>query len=78
MAVTAAVVTKNVHMSRRWKDESVAYGICKQSFLKFMHLLPLKPDRLPVCPVCPECFQHLILNSKFYSYQTVPRNRPYE
>jgi hypothetical protein len=25
--VTAAVVTENVHMSRRWKDESVSYGI---------------------------------------------------
>jgi hypothetical protein len=29
-AVTAAVVTKNVRMSRRWKDELVAYAICKQ------------------------------------------------
>jgi hypothetical protein len=28
-AVTAIVVTKNVHVSRRWKAESVAYGICK-------------------------------------------------
>jgi hypothetical protein len=28
-SVTAAVVTKNVHMSRRWKAESVAYGNCK-------------------------------------------------
>jgi hypothetical protein len=28
-AVTAAVVTENVHVSRRWKAESVAYGICK-------------------------------------------------
>jgi hypothetical protein len=28
-AVTAAVVTKNVRVSRRWKAESVTYGICK-------------------------------------------------
>jgi hypothetical protein len=28
-AVTAAVVTGNVRVSRRWKAESVAYGICK-------------------------------------------------
>jgi hypothetical protein len=27
MAITAAVVTKNVHMSRRWKAELVAYGV---------------------------------------------------
>jgi hypothetical protein len=27
--VTAAVVTENVCVSRRWKAESVAYGICK-------------------------------------------------
>ncbi len=27
--VTAAVVTKKVHVSRRWKAESVAYGVCK-------------------------------------------------
>jgi hypothetical protein len=40
MAVTAAVVTKNVHMSRRWKDELVAYGICKQPLPWFVHLLP--------------------------------------
>jgi hypothetical protein len=29
IAVTAAVVTENVRVSRRWKAESVAYGICK-------------------------------------------------
>jgi hypothetical protein len=40
MAVTAAVVTKNVRMSRRWKVESVAYGIFKQPLPKFVHLLP--------------------------------------
>jgi hypothetical protein len=28
-AVTVAVVTENVRVSRRWKAESVAYGICK-------------------------------------------------
>jgi hypothetical protein len=27
--VTAVVVTEKVCMSRHWKDESVAYGICK-------------------------------------------------
>jgi hypothetical protein len=27
--VTSAVVTENMRVSRRWKDESVAYGICK-------------------------------------------------
>jgi hypothetical protein len=78
MAVTAAVVTKNVRMSRRWKAESVAYGICKQSSPKFVHLLPLKPDRSPVCPVCPESFQHLVLTSKSHSYQTVHQIWPYE
>jgi hypothetical protein len=28
-AVTAAVVTKNMRVSRRWKAKSVAYRICK-------------------------------------------------
>jgi hypothetical protein len=28
-AVTTAVVTEKVRVSRRWKAESVAYGICK-------------------------------------------------
>jgi hypothetical protein len=28
-AVTAVVVTKNVRASRRWKAESVTYGVCK-------------------------------------------------
>jgi hypothetical protein len=28
-AVTAVVVTEKVCVSRRWKAESVAYGICK-------------------------------------------------
>jgi hypothetical protein len=59
VAVTAAVLTENVRVSRRWKAESVAYGICKQPSPKFVDLLPLKPDRSPVCPVCPESFQHL-------------------
>jgi hypothetical protein len=78
MAVTAAVLTKNVDMSTRWKAESVTYGICKQLSPKFVHLLPLKSDRSPVCPVCPESFQHLVLTSKSRSYQTVRQNRPYE
>jgi hypothetical protein len=42
MTVTAAVVTKNVRMSRRWKVDSVAYGICKQPSPSFAHLPPLK------------------------------------
>jgi hypothetical protein len=29
MGVTTAVVTENVHMSSRWKAESLAYEICK-------------------------------------------------
>jgi hypothetical protein len=53
MAVTAAVVTENVRMSRRWKAGSVAYRIHKQPSPWFEHLRPLKPDRSPVCPVCP-------------------------
>jgi hypothetical protein len=77
-AVTAAVVTENVRVSRHWKGESVAYGICKQLSSSFVHLRPLKPNRSPVCTVCPESFQHLILSSKSHSYQTVHRKRPYE
>jgi hypothetical protein len=67
-AVTAAVVTENVRVSRQWKAESVAYGICKQLSSSFVHLRPLKPDRSPVCTVCSESFQHLILTSKSHSY----------
>jgi hypothetical protein len=52
--VIVAVVTENVRVSRRWKAESVAYGICKKSLPKFMNLLPLKPDRSKVCTVYPE------------------------
>jgi hypothetical protein len=77
-AVTAAVVTENVCGSRRWKAESVAYGICKQLSSSFVHLRLLKPDRSPVCTVCPESFQHLVLTSKSHSYQTVHRNTLYE
>jgi hypothetical protein len=73
-AVTAVVVTKNMRVSRRWKSESVSYGICKQPFPKFVHLQPLKSDRSPVCTVCPESFQHLNLTSKSHSYQTVHPN----
>jgi hypothetical protein len=43
-------------VSRRWKAESVAYGICKQPSPKFMHLLPLKPDRSLVYTVCSKSF----------------------
>jgi hypothetical protein len=76
--VTAAVVTENVCVSRRWKAESVAYGIGKQLSSSFVHLRLLKLDRSPVCTVCPESFQHLVLNSKSHSYQTAHRNRPHE
>jgi hypothetical protein len=72
--VTAVVVTKNVCVSRCWKAESVTYGICKQLSSGFVHLRLLKPDCSPVCTVCPESFQHLILTSKYPSYQTVQRN----
>jgi hypothetical protein len=48
-------------MSRRWKAESGAYGICNQPSPKFMHLLPLKSDRSLVCPVYSESFLHLVL-----------------
>jgi hypothetical protein len=74
-AVTAAVVSKNVRMSRRWKTELVAYENCKQTSPSFANLLPLKPDRSPVCP---KSFQHLILTSKSHIYQTVHQNRLYE
>jgi hypothetical protein len=77
-AVTAVVVTENMRVSRRWKDESVAYGIYKQPSPKFVHLRPLKPDHSLVSTVCPESFQHLVLTSKSHRYQTVHRNRPYE
>ena len=77
-AVTAAVVTENVRVSRRWKAESVAYGICKQLSSSFVHLRLLKPDRSPVCTVCPESFQHLVLTSKSHNCKTVHRNRSYE
>jgi hypothetical protein len=33
-------VTKNVHMSRRWKGEQVAYGIYKQLSPRFTLLMP--------------------------------------
>jgi hypothetical protein len=78
MAVTGVVITENVRVSRHWKSELVAYGICKQPSPKFVHLQPLKPDRSPVCTVCKESFQHLILTSKSHSYQIVHQNRPNE
>jgi hypothetical protein len=36
MDVTIVVVAKNMCMSRRWKAELVAYGICKQPSPKFI------------------------------------------
>ncbi len=78
IAVTAAVVTENVRVSRRWKAESVAYGICKQLSSSFVHLRLLKPDRSLVCTVRPESFQHLVLTSKSHNCKTVHRNTPYE
>jgi hypothetical protein len=77
-AVTAAVVTENVRVSRRSKAESASYGICKQLSSCFVHLQLLKPDRSPVCTVYPESFQHLVLTSKSHNYQTVHRNTSYE
>jgi hypothetical protein len=77
-ALTTAVVTENVHMSRHWKAELVAYGICKQPSSCFMRLMLLKPNHSPVCPVCLESFQHLILTLKSHNYQIVHQNRPYE
>jgi hypothetical protein len=65
MAVTPAMVTEIVRMSRCWKDDLVAYGIHIQTSLIFMDLLTLKPDHSSVCPVCPESFQHPILTLKF-------------
>jgi hypothetical protein len=53
MAGTGAAVTKNMCMSRPLKSELVAYGIRLQPLPRFMHLMPLKPDRSHVCPVCP-------------------------
>jgi hypothetical protein len=67
MAVTTFVITGNVCMSRHWKAESVTYEICKQLSPRFMHILPLKPDRSSVCLVCPESFQHHVLTSKSHT-----------
>jgi hypothetical protein len=78
MAVTAAVVTKIVRMSRRWKAGLVAYGIGIQTSPRFMYLLPLTPDRSSVCLVCPESVQHPALRSKSRNYQTVHQKKPYE
>jgi hypothetical protein len=75
MVVTAAVITENVHMSRHWKVEYVVYGIYIQPSARFMHFLPLKPDRSLVCP---ENVQHLVLTLKSRIYEIVHRNRPYE
>jgi hypothetical protein len=72
------VVTKNVHMTRCWKAELVAYGICIQTSQRFMYLLPLKLDHSSVCPDCPESLQHPVLTSKVCSDQTMCQNRPYK
>jgi hypothetical protein len=37
MDVTAAVVTKIVRMSRRWKSDLVSYGICIQTSPRIIH-----------------------------------------
>jgi hypothetical protein len=78
MVVTAAVVTKIVRMSRRWKADLVAYGIRIQTSPRFMDFLHLKPDHSSVCPVYPGSSQHPILTSNFHNYETVHRNRSYE
>jgi hypothetical protein len=44
-AITTDVVTKNVHMSSRWKAKIVAYIIREQPASCFVHLMRLKPDR---------------------------------
>jgi hypothetical protein len=75
MSVTAVVVTETVCMSKCWKDDLVAYGIDIQTSPRFMDLLPLKPDHSSVYL---GSFQHLVLNSKLCSYQTMHRNRLYE
>jgi hypothetical protein len=78
MAVTTAVVTEIVRMSRRWKSDLVAYRIRIQTSPRFLNLLPLKSDHLSVYLVCPGCFQHPILTSKFCNYQTMHWNGSYE
>jgi hypothetical protein len=71
MAVTTAVVTENVSMSRCWKTGLVAYGVRIQTLPRFMYLLPLTPDGSLVCLVCPESVQHPVPMSKSRNYQTV-------
>jgi hypothetical protein len=78
MVITSDVVTKNMHMSMRWKAESVAYEIRIQPSPRFTSPVPLKPDCSPVHSVCLESVQHLILSSKSYSFQTVHHNKPHE
>jgi hypothetical protein len=71
MAITAAVITKNVCMSRHWKSELVAYGIHLQLSPGILHLIPLKPDRSVGCRVWPTPVQHHVQTSKSRNYQTV-------
>jgi hypothetical protein len=78
MAITVAVVTKNMCISRCWKAELVAYGSRKQPSSRIMLSVPLKPDHSSVCPVRLDGVQHLVLTPKSLSYQTVYWNRPYE
>jgi hypothetical protein len=78
MTITVAVVIKNVCVSRRQKDEHVAYRTCLQTPVSFAPLLVRKPDQAPVYPICPESDQHRNLTLKTHSDETVCRTRPYE
>jgi hypothetical protein len=42
MAITVAVITKNVCMSKRWQADQVAYGIHNHPSPSFTHREPLK------------------------------------
>jgi hypothetical protein len=78
MALIAAMVTEIMRMSRCWKADLVAYGICIQTSPRFMYLLPLTPDRWLVCPVYPESVQHPVLTSKSHNYKTVHLKKFFE
>jgi hypothetical protein len=56
MAVTIAVVTENVGMSRRWKAEKVAYGIRIQPLPILSSLMPLNLINPLTYPFYPEPF----------------------
>jgi hypothetical protein len=76
MAVTIAVVIKNVCSSR--KAEHVTYINFYQTLAIFALLVAQKLDLAHVCQTCPESDQHRNLISKICNNQTVCQNRPYE